>query len=107
MDALAKYRGLMAATHNNTVFTEAGLFICKEHLFLPPTPDMLVECSWRCCSAGVVEVKCPWNVRNRLLIDLLKDSNSCAREVDGELKLKQTHRYYWQTSTNVCVQELC
>lgn len=86
-----------------TQFKEARLFICKGHLFLAATPDMLVECS--CCGAGVVEVKCPWKVKDGRLTDLLKDANSCVREVDGELKLKPTHRYYYQIQVQMFVRK--
>lgn len=82
-------------------FKEAGLFICKGHLVLAATPNMLVECS--CCGAGVAEVKCPWKVKDGRLTDLLKDANSCVREVDGELKLKPTHRYYYQIQVQMFV----
>lgn len=99
--ALGQYKTLMAAGHNHVQFEEAGLFISKEHLYLAATPDMLVECS--CCGAGVVEVKCPWKGRDGRLTDLLKDKNSCVREVDGELQLKPTHRYYHQIQAQMYV----
>lgn len=60
-----------------------------KNLFLATTPDMLVECIF--CGAGVVEVKCPWKVKDGRLTDLVKDANSCVSEVDHELKLKAAH----------------
>lgn len=99
--ALGEYKTLMAAGHNHVQLKEAGLFISKEHLYLAATPHMLVECS--CCGAGVVGVKCQWKGRDGRLTDLLKGANSCVREVDGELQLKRTHRYYHQIQAQMYV----
>lgn len=65
---------------------------------------MLVECSH--CGAGVVEVKCPWKGRDGRLTGMLKDTNSCVREVDGgKLQLKQTHHYYHQIQAQMYMCE--
>lgn len=58
------------------------------------TPDMLVECD--CCGKGLLEVKCPWTVKDGHLADLLCKSDSCLIECNDDLKLKTTHRYYYQ-----------
>ncbi|KAH9361471.1 hypothetical protein HPB48_004586 [Haemaphysalis longicornis] len=91
-EALLKYKSLSEKQHEDVNFKEAGLFVRTEHVYLGATPDLLVECS--CCGASVVEVKCPWKVKDGQLSDLLSDKNGCVTEVDGELELKKTHRYY-------------
>lgn len=101
VEALAKYREVMHELHDSIEFQDAGLFVCKEHLFLAATPDLLVSCT--CCGAGVVEVKCPWKVRDGHLEDLLKDENSCVTQCDSELVLKKTHRYYYQVQAQMFV----
>lgn len=75
-------------------FQETGLFIAKKHLFLAATPDLLVECS--CCGPAVVEVKCPWTVRDTSLTDLYKDPNGPVIEIDKAPFLKRTHSYFYQ-----------
>ncbi|KAH9382098.1 hypothetical protein HPB48_022030 [Haemaphysalis longicornis] len=79
--------------------------VSKENVFLAATPDMLVECD--CCGAGMVEVKCPWNARERCkLTDLLADQNSCVTANEGSLELKVTHRYFSQVQTQMYVCEV-
>lgn len=72
-------------------------------MYLGATPDLLVECS--CCGSGVVEVKCPWKVKDGQLSDLLSDTNGCVTEVDGELELKKKSSPVLLPSSvaNVCV----
>ncbi|KAH9379544.1 hypothetical protein HPB48_004257 [Haemaphysalis longicornis] len=105
-EALLKYKSLSEKQHEDVTFKEAGLFVRTEHVYLGATPDLLVECS--CCGAGVVEVKCPWKVKDGQLSDLLSDKNGCVTEVDGELELKKTHRYYYQVQLQmfVCKKKL-
>lgn len=72
-EALLKYKCLCEKQHEDVTFKEAGLFVRTEHVYLGATPDLLVECS--CCGAGVVEVKCPWKVKDGQLSDLLSDKS--------------------------------
>ncbi|CAN7940649.1 unnamed protein product, partial [Ixodes hexagonus] len=85
--ALAKYKSLFQAAHVNASFRQAGFFICKEHIFLAVTPDLLVE--WSCCGPAVVEVKCPWTVRDGRLKDLYKDPHGPVVEIDKAPFLKE------------------
>lgn len=100
-EALARYRKVVHELHDNIQFQESGLFISKEHPFLAATPNMLVQCT--CYGAGVVEVKCPWKVKDGHLSDLLADPNSCVRECDGALELKTSRRYYYQVQAQMSV----
>lgn len=97
--ALAKYKSLFKAAHEDAIFKEAGLFIVKEHLFLAATPDLLVECS--CCGPAVVEVKCPWTVRDTSLADLYKDPRGPVIEVDKAPVLKESHDYFYQVQAQM------
>ncbi|KAH9367161.1 hypothetical protein HPB48_014763 [Haemaphysalis longicornis] len=69
--------------------------------FLGATPGLLVKSS--CCGEGTVEVKCPWTVRDGQLCDLLREKSSCVSECEGSLRLKKSHRYYYQIQVQVFV----
>lgn len=97
-NALKKYKVLCSAAHDD-VFEEAGLLVCSQHVFLAATPDMLIEC--RCCGKGLVEVKCPWTVRDGKLRDLLQVKGFLV-ESEGSLRLHRNHRYYCQIQTQLC-----
>ncbi|XP_064487680.1 uncharacterized protein LOC135399876 [Ornithodoros turicata] len=99
--ALAKYKKLAHELHNEVQFEVAGLFISEDYLFLGATPDLLVRCT--CCGSGVVEVKCPWKVRDGHLSDLLNDSRGCVRDCNGVLELKMDHRYHYQVQAQMFV----
>lgn len=88
-------------------FHQAGLLISQEFVFLGATPDLLVKCS--CCGEGTVEVKCPWTVRDGQLCDLLHEKSSCVSECEGSLRLKKSHRYYYQIQVQLFVwkREYC
>ncbi|KAL1439196.1 hypothetical protein MTO96_047412 [Rhipicephalus appendiculatus] len=62
---------------------------------------MLVECS--CCGKGLVEVKCPWSVKDGKLSDLLLGSSSFVTENKGALELRTAHRYFYQVQTQMYV----
>lgn len=70
-------------------------------MFLGATPDMLIEC--KCRDVGVVDVKCPWKVKDTNLSHLLNDAKRCVRESDGALEIKTTHRYYYQVQAQMFV----
>lgn len=99
--ALHAYKMYANRSHQNAQFNEAGLLVSQQHVFLGATPDMLVECS--CCGKGLVEVKCPWSVRDGKLSDLLLDSNSFVTENKGALELRTAHRYFYQVQTQMYV----
>lgn len=106
-NALAKYQQLTKELHHDVEFHQAGLLISQEYVFLGATPDLLVKCS--CCGEGTVEVKCPWTVRDGQLCDLLREKSSCVSECEGSLRLKKSHRYYYQIQVQLFVwkREYC
>ena len=78
--------------------TRCGLFISKKFPFLGATPDSLLLKNG--CLV-VVEIKCPWVLREHKPTDL--DKLTCQQRKNffcilknGQLQLKRRHRYYHQ-----------
>ena len=65
----------------------------ETHHFIGGSIDGLVECS--CCEPRILEVKCPYSIRDgSVAIDGYKLSY-----LTRDLKLKNTHQYYYQLQT--------
>ncbi|XP_054928517.1 uncharacterized protein [Dermacentor andersoni] len=100
-NALGEYKLTATKSHQQVQFKEAGLLVSQAHIYLGATPHMLVQCA--CCGEGLVEVKCPWKVRDGNISDLLCDANSCVVQSDGALELKSNHRYYYPVQLQMFV----
>lgn len=79
--------------HKNPKLHMCGLRAIETAPFLAATADNLFTCS--CHGKGCVEYKCPYSIRNKSVQDGAKDLDFL-EEVDGVLRLKQTHKYYTQ-----------
>ena len=89
----------MSSTSNDKVtksIPDSGLMIHPVHHFLAASADRLVELDGQ---KGLVEIK---NVNTNKAIDLHEAStnkdkgNFCLKLVDGKLKLKETHAFFYQ-----------
>lgn len=78
---------------NLDVRADSGLMVDAKHPFLGASLDGIVNCTE--CGKGAVEIKCPYSLRHTKLEDV-SDSQFCSIIIDGVLKLKKTHNYYYQ-----------
>lgn len=68
-----------------------GIFIDQNDWFLAASPDGLIGCN------GLVEVKCPYSVRNLSPDSAVKSKKvPYLKMVNGEVELKKSHMYYYQ-----------
>ena len=96
-DFLTNYR----TKHKNAKVVEQGLKIdCSSH-WLAASVDGIIECS--CCNEKlVIEVKCPYSLRN----DSLKNNGHKLRYLDHNLDLKKTNPYYTQVQMYLGIYHL-
>ena len=92
--AIKAYEQVMKEHHVNFELKRCGLFINKEYPYIHATPDFLVSCD--CCGLGCGEVKCPISIKNGDFEEYSRKSTACLENVNGKLKLKRTHNYYYQ-----------
>lgn len=92
--AIQAYEASMKACHANLEVKKCGLFINKGNSFLHATPDFLVSCD--CCGSGCREVKCPIVIVDGNFDDYVQHKNSCLEKINGNLRLKKSHSYYYQ-----------
>ncbi|CAN8023114.1 unnamed protein product, partial [Ixodes persulcatus] len=102
---LTKYKSLLETAPSDARFNEAALFISKEHLLLVPTPDLLVQYSG--CGPAVVEVKCPWTIRDGSLNDLNNNPKGPVVEIDKAPLQKESHCYFQMQAQTLNYNVLC
>ena len=72
---------------------ECGLFLDKMHPYIGASPDRMVTCD--CCPKACVEVKCPYSTNYTSPTDPAVNL-SYLKNMNGILKVKDTHKYYTQ-----------
>jgi hypothetical protein len=103
------YTKTQSANHPGLCVSECGLCVssCTPHL--GASPDGLVYCAHCVDKAGVLEIKCPYKFREKTPLDAAKEKSFCSEIVDGSLKLKRNHAYYYQVQGQmaICGRKWC
>ena len=95
--------------HVNFECANIGLVIDNEYPCLGASPDAKFNCS--CCNFGVVEIKCPYSLRDSMLSQVIHDKEKefYITYESGMYTLNKKHQYFTQvqlemrvTETNVC-----
>ena len=98
-DALKAYSAKVSTDHQNAVISKTGLFLLQDHPFLGATPDSICTCD--CHPARVVEVKCPYSLRDAgSLQEGAAKGGFC---LDEQFNLKRNHQYYSQVQLQMAV----
>ena len=84
--------------HRDLDIDNTGLHINPKFPHLGASPDGLLSCS--CCGKGVLEIKCPFSVRN---------STPCnatyLEPAESGDKLKRSHNYLYQVQGQLALKE--
>ena len=102
--ACSKYLEYMTEHHHNVTVKQCGFFIHPQEPWLGASPDGVVID--HCCtpSKGLLEIKCPYSIREitpREACDTVP-SFYCTIN-DGVVKLKREHQYYHQVQLQLFV----
>ena len=91
------------STHENFRCTKAGLVINPQYPYLGASPDGVTHCS--CCGDGLIEIKCPFSVKDGKPEDLVDRKGSFLNKV-GIIK---SHKYYTQIQgqLEICQRNFC
>ncbi len=90
-DAVAAYEGISGLTTQS-----CGFVIDYRHCWLGASPDRKVYDPSESFPDGLVEVKCPFSVKDGWVKDLIDQNTGFVLEVDGQLQLNQRHNYFFQ-----------
>ncbi|XP_061670303.1 uncharacterized protein LOC133497991 [Syngnathoides biaculeatus] len=98
--AVQRYSLLMEENHANFKCEKSGLVLNYKLPYMSAYPDALVSCD--CCGLGLLEVKCPFCKGAE---NLSESGTSCLEHVDGRLRLRRSHTYYYRVQTQLLVCE--
>lgn len=77
-----------------------GLFVDKKSTFLAASPDGLIE------NNSIVEIKCPASIKDFTPQEAFENKKlNFMNFIDGELKLKTSHDYYYQIQGQLHITE--
>lgn len=88
-------------SHDNVKLEEVGFFINPDVPFIGASPDGMVSCD--CCGQNVIEIKCPFCVKDSTFDDIDDKTFYLKRGNDDQLKLDVKHQYYYQVQTQLGV----
>ena len=89
-DATDSYKKYAIQHHHDFEVQQAGLFLDKEIPFIGASPDGIISC--KCCWKGVLEVKCPFCVKEGLPDEESEDF--CMELQNNKWVLKRKHQYF-------------
>ena len=93
---------LKANGHKKVKFEDMGTVISEEYPFLSASPDLQVSCE--CCGTGLVEIKCPYSIRDR--VPNPSELKQIAKRADGSFSLKQVNGHYYQIQSQLGITKL-
>jgi hypothetical protein len=98
-----QYVEYQANKHTSLSVEECGLFVDKHHPYLGASPDGLVTC--KCCTEGLLEIKCPESLKNLNPIEAAKKSKQFVSGTTGSVSLKKDVNcsYYVQIQGQMAV----
>jgi hypothetical protein len=91
------YCKILRECHPGINVTECGLLVSPQIPYLGCSPDGIVHCP-HCVDKenGLLEIKCPYKYRNVSPMTAAENKDFFCEIVDGQLKLKHSHNYYYQ-----------
>jgi len=102
--AIETFTAQINKKHQNVHIRDSGFVISTDHPFIGASPDALMSCD--CCGTSIVEVKCPFCVKDCLVKDVV-DKNFCLQtDTSGNRCLVKKHPYFYQIQTQLGVCKL-
>lgn len=103
--ALKEYKDIIGPKHLNLIVKKTGFLISTKLPILGASPDGIVQCD--CCGMGSIEVKCPYRLKDGMLMNEFVKLKNCFLYEDskGNFNLKKKHDYYFQIQLQMFVSE--
>jgi len=97
MAARRVYQKNVQILHPGLKVFNSGLVVSCKYPHLGTSPDGVVVCCQKCLDGnGLVEIKCPYKHRFNTLEEAFKDTTLCCEMLNGHMKLRRRHAYYYQ-----------
>lgn len=100
--AVNAYKTVMLLYDKDIQLVKTGLHVDVTHSFVAASPDRIVKDG---SDVGLLEVKCPASKAGQAVLDACMDKTFWAEVVDGEVRLKRTHTYFYQVQGQLGVTQ--
>lgn len=100
--ARRKFMEVVALKHLCFTVKDCGLFVHPQHPYIAATPDGICTCKCNCCSDMVLEIKCPFSIRDKSVHESWGETDFLEQNGD-EIVLKQSHKYYTQIQSQLAL----
>ena len=90
---MSEYEKVVSPQHEDFEVKDSGLVINPSYPHLGASPDGFVSC--RCCGLGILEIKCPYCLKNQSFENFVEMLTYLETEGDDE-HLKETDAYFYQ-----------
>ena len=102
--ARRKYTAFMHESHSNLTVEDCGFFIHPQEGWIGASPDGVVHDPSHNPPHGILEIKCPYSMREKPLSECCQDCNFyCFIDETGRFRLKRDHAYYHQVQVQLFV----
>ena len=91
--------------HKKLSSNESGTVICQSHPYLSASPDLKLHCT--CCGDSLVEIKCPYTIRDKAPIPSLLPQLAQDEDQDWHLKMNTDHYFQIQGQLGVTGLNIC
>lgn len=100
--AIRDFTIAMKKKHQGFEVKKVGLVVNPKWPYFGASPDGMCNCE--CCESALLEVKCPYCVRDSVVSDLTF-KNSFLKTIGDQLLLKTDHAYYYQIQMQLALTE--
>lgn len=101
--ARSEYIEVSSKDHSALKVTKSGLHVNINFPHLGASPDGLISCA--CCGDGLLEIKCPYSIRDRDPTKMLPTAGFYLESSADGLRLSHSHSYYYQVQGQLAVCE--
>jgi len=91
----------MEKNHTNFKIESSGLHINPKYPYFGASPDGITNCD--CCGVSILEIKCPYCIQFKSILNLSENGYSFIKSKNGELTIKEEHDYYYQIQMQMAI----
>ena len=105
--ALKEFLMTEATNDRNFKLNKCGLFLEHKKPYIGASPDAVASC--KCHGFCVVEIKCPFNIRDKLITENVSEYSFLELNEMGNIQLKRSHKCFTQVISQIALAkaQLC
>ena len=101
--AVHSYLSKVRESHPSLTFKNNGLIVNEKYPHLGASPDGIICCFHCEPNEGLIEIKCPYRLRDLHPMEAAKNENFFCEIIDGKFKLRRNHAYFYQVQGQLAI----